>query len=79
VDYLDFLGFFSPALAFGLICFCPIHPHPPFFSACIIADGAKIAKGPAEKTREETKEEISKIGDRLGIMMACPSGVDGVE
>ena len=39
-------------------------------SACIITDGAKIINGPVEKIREEVKDQISKIGDGLGIMMA---------
>jgi len=39
-------------------------------SACIITDGAKIVKGPPEKIGEEVKDQISKIGDGLGIMMA---------
>jgi len=38
--------------------------------ACIITDGARIVKGPAEKIREEVKEQMSKIGDGLGTMMA---------
>jgi hypothetical protein len=38
MSYLDFLGFFSSALAFGLFCFCPIHPQPQllFLSAIFI-------------------------------------------
>jgi hypothetical protein len=39
-------------------------------SACIITDGHKIVRGPAELIREEVKDQISKIGDGLGIMMA---------
>jgi uroporphyrinogen-III decarboxylase len=39
-------------------------------SACIITDGARIVSGPADKIREEVKDQISKIGDGLGTMMA---------
>ena len=39
-------------------------------SACIITDGHKIVKGPVEAIRAEVKEQISRIGDGLGIMMA---------
>lgn len=39
-------------------------------SACIITDGAKIVSGPAEKIREQVQDQISKIGDGLGTMMA---------
>ncbi len=39
-------------------------------SACIITDGHKIVKGPAEVIRTEVKDQISRVGDGLGIMMA---------
>ena len=39
-------------------------------SGCIITDGARIVKGPVENIKAEVKEQISKIGDGLGIMMA---------
>lgn len=39
-------------------------------SACIITDGAKIVNGPAEKIDAEVRDEISKVGDGLGLMMA---------
>jgi len=38
--------------------------------ACIIIDGATIEEEPPEKIRQEVKNEISMIGDGLGIMMA---------
>lgn len=38
--------------------------------ACIVVDGAIIAKGPAGKIKEEVKSRISKVGDGIGIMMA---------
>lgn len=39
-------------------------------SACITTDGDKIVKGPVETIRSEVKEQISRIKDGLGIMMA---------
>jgi uroporphyrinogen-III decarboxylase len=39
-------------------------------SACIITDGAAIVKGPVEKIKAEVKDQISQIGDGLGLMMA---------
>ncbi len=39
-------------------------------SACIITDGHKIVSGPPEKIIEEVKDQISRIGDGIGIMMA---------
>lgn len=38
--------------------------------ACIITDGARIVSGPPEKIGDEVKDQISKIGDGLGVMMA---------
>jgi uroporphyrinogen-III decarboxylase len=38
--------------------------------ACIITDGAAIAKGPVEKIDEAVKNDMAKIGDGLGLMMA---------
>jgi uroporphyrinogen-III decarboxylase len=38
--------------------------------ACIIIDGATIEKGPVEKIQEVVKNEILRIGDGIGIMMA---------
>jgi len=38
--------------------------------ACVIVDGSIIANGPVEKIREEVKDQISRIGDGLGVMMA---------
>lgn len=39
-------------------------------SACIITDGHHIVNGPPEKIRAEVKDQISKVGDGKGIMMA---------
>lgn len=39
-------------------------------SACIITDGALIAKGPEDTIHQEVKEQMGKIGDGLGVMMA---------
>jgi uroporphyrinogen-III decarboxylase len=39
-------------------------------SACIITDGHQIVSGPSDKIRAEVKDQISKIGDGIGIMMA---------
>jgi uroporphyrinogen-III decarboxylase len=38
--------------------------------ACIITDGADIVKGPPEAIDAQVKDQISKIGDGLGVMMA---------
>ena len=38
--------------------------------ACIITDGARIVSGPVERIRTEVKEQISQVGDGLGLMMA---------
>jgi len=38
--------------------------------ACIITDGARIVSGPVEKIKAEVKEQISMVGDGLGLMMA---------
>ncbi|UCH21250.1 MAG: hypothetical protein JSU83_22555 [Deltaproteobacteria bacterium] len=38
--------------------------------ACIITHGDHIDKGPVEKIREEVKDNIERIGDGLGVMMA---------
>ncbi|UCH21236.1 MAG: hypothetical protein JSU83_22485 [Deltaproteobacteria bacterium] len=38
--------------------------------ACIITHGDNILNGPVEKIRREVKEQISQIGDGLGVMMA---------
>ncbi len=38
--------------------------------ASVIVDGSVIANGPEEKIREAVKNELSKIGDGLGFMMA---------
>ena len=38
--------------------------------ACIITDGARIVSGPVEKIRAEVKEQMSMVGDGLGLMMA---------
>ena len=39
-------------------------------SACIITDGHHIVSGPPDKIRAEVKDQISRIGDGIGIMMA---------
>ena len=39
-------------------------------SACIITDGHKIVSGPPDKIRAEVKDQISRVGDGIGIMMA---------
>jgi uroporphyrinogen-III decarboxylase len=39
-------------------------------SACIITDGHHIVSGPPDKIRAEVKDQISKVGDGTGIMMA---------
>ena len=39
-------------------------------AACIITDGATITNGPVEKINEEVRDQIAKVGDGLGIMMA---------
>jgi len=39
-------------------------------SACIITDGSAIVKGPVEKIDEAVKNDMAKIGDGLGLMMA---------
>jgi hypothetical protein len=38
--------------------------------ACIITDGADIVKGPQEAIDAQVKDQISKIGDGLGVLMA---------
>jgi uroporphyrinogen-III decarboxylase len=38
--------------------------------ACIITDGADIVKGPPQKIEELVKDQISKVGDGIGVMMA---------
>ncbi len=38
--------------------------------ACIMTDNALISSGPTEKISAEVKDQISKVGDGLGIMMA---------
>jgi uroporphyrinogen-III decarboxylase len=39
-------------------------------SACIVVENHKLVSGPVEEIRDEVKNQISKIGDGLGIMMA---------
>ncbi len=39
-------------------------------AACIITDGADIVKGPVDKIRQQVQDQVSKIGDGLGVMMA---------
>jgi uroporphyrinogen-III decarboxylase len=39
-------------------------------SACIITDGHKIVSGPPDKIKAEVKDQISRVGDGIGIMMA---------
>lgn len=38
--------------------------------ACIITHGANILNGRVEKIKEDVGDQISRIGDGLGIMMA---------